>query len=105
MRVLIDECLDPVADMIGDFQGGMTDLEQRTLESLTGGGYGRLPALPSETREFLLEPGDGIYISPRLAHTVDKVWRGSEVPDPELRSFGAPGWSPASCRLVVISCR
>lgn len=115
MKVLIDECLDPIAAMIGGFQGGMTgregyifvappgattpahldfehnfllqvrgtkrvtvgfvdpELEQRTLESMTGGAYGRLPALPSETVEFLLEPGDGLYISPRLAHTVDTL--------------------------------
>jgi hypothetical protein len=115
MKALIDECLDPISDIIGDFQGGMTsregyifvappgattpahldfehnfllqirgtkrvtvgfvdpELEERTLESMTGGGYGRLPALPSETQEFLLEPGDGIYISPRLAHTIDTL--------------------------------
>lgn len=115
MKALIDQCLDPIADMIGGFQGGMTgregyiflappgattpahldfehnfllqirgtkrvtvgfvdpELEQRTLESMTGGGYGRLPTLPSETQEFLLEPGDGIYISPRLAHTIDTL--------------------------------
>lgn len=115
IKLLVDECLDPIAEMIGDFQGGMTgregyifvappggttpahldfehnflmqiqgtkrvtvgfvdpDLEQRTLESMTGGGYGRLPAMPAETETFVLEPGDGIYISPRLAHTIDTL--------------------------------
>lgn len=113
MRQLIDECLDPIADLLGDFEGGMTgregyvfvappgsttpahldfehnfllqirgtkrvtvgfldsDTEQRTLESMTGGGYGRLAAFPNESQEFMLEPGDGVYISPRLAHTID----------------------------------
>jgi hypothetical protein len=115
MKSLIDKCLDPISEMIGDFQGGMTgregyifvappgattpahldfehnfllqirgtkrvtvgfvdpELEQRTLEAMSGGGYGRLPALPDEPQEFLLEPGDGIYISPRLAHTIDTL--------------------------------
>ncbi len=115
MKQLIDQCLDPIDEMLGDFQGGMTgregyifiappgattpahldfehnfllqiqgtkrvtvgfvdpDLEARTLESMTGSGYGRLPELPKETQEFMLEPGDGIYISPRLAHTIDTI--------------------------------
>ncbi len=115
MKQLMDECLDPIEEMLGDFQGGMTDregylfiappgsttpvhldyehnfllhiqgtkrvtvgfvdpeLEARTLESMTGGAYGRLPELPKGTQEFILQPGDGIYISPSLAHTIDTI--------------------------------
>ncbi|NNF53255.1 MAG: hypothetical protein HKN03_02325 [Acidimicrobiales bacterium] len=115
MKALIDECLDPIDEMLGDFQGGITgregyifiappgattpahldfehnfllqiqgtkrvtvgfvdpELEARTLESMTGTGYGRLPELPKQTEEFMLKPGDGIYISPRLAHTIDTI--------------------------------
>ncbi len=49
------------------------DLERHTLEAMTAGAYGRLPEMPTETEEFVLRPGDGVYISPRLAHTVDTI--------------------------------
>lgn len=112
MSRLLDECLDPVAEAIGDFEGGMGQREAylflsaggattpvhldfehnlflqiagtkeistgfvddrlttRTLEEMTSGRYGRLPTVPQDTTVYRLEPGDGLYISPSLAHSV-----------------------------------
>ncbi len=121
MARLINECLDPFSQAIGDFQGGMTgregyifispegarvpthldyehnlflqiqgrkkmtlgfvgeDLTNATLEDMTGTGYGRLPEVPAKPFEFIVGPGEGVYISPKLAHTIETLDDGLSV--------------------------
>lgn len=55
------------------------DLTNATLEDMTGTGYGRLPEAPTDPVEFVLRPGDGVYISPKLAHTIETLDDGLSV--------------------------
>jgi hypothetical protein len=47
------------------------EAEQKHLEFLNSGGYGRTGYLPSNPVEFHLEPGTGMYIPPRCVHMVE----------------------------------
>lgn len=40
------------------------DREERLLESMYDGHYGRTDALPDECESFVLEPGTGVYVPP-----------------------------------------
>lgn len=46
------------------------DAEQKLLESMHSGGYGRSSETPKEQQVIRLEPGDGMYIAPSLVHLV-----------------------------------
>lgn len=47
------------------------DREERLLESMYDGHYGRTDALPDECESFVLEPGTGVYVPPRSVHLVE----------------------------------
>jgi hypothetical protein len=55
--------------IIGGFPS--VDAEQRHLEFLNSGGYGRTGYPPHEPESFVIGPGTGVYIPPRTVHMVE----------------------------------
>ena len=56
---------------IGSFHGG--DEEQRALEGMYSGHYGRTRGLPDDARTFTIAPGQGVYIPPRAVHMIENT--------------------------------
>lgn len=56
---------------IGSFEGG--EEEQRALEGMHSGHYGRVRALPPDATTFTIEPGTGVYIPPRAVHMIENT--------------------------------
>jgi hypothetical protein len=54
---------------IGSFDGALE--EQRALEGMHSGHYGRVASLPPGMQTFVMQPGDGVYIPPRAVHMIE----------------------------------
>lgn len=56
---------------IGSFDGA--EEEQRALEGMHSGHYGRVRSVPDDMQTFVIEPGTGVYIPPKAVHMVENT--------------------------------